>query len=54
MANILQNISQNRENKKITKDDVKYAVAAAYLSIYPGKTMYTISNNRNPFGHTSS
>ncbi|MDR1235407.1 MAG: hypothetical protein LBJ96_00210 [Holosporaceae bacterium] len=54
MAGILQNISQNRENRKITKDDIKHAVAAAYLSIYPGKTMYTTSPNRAPMGHTSN
>ncbi|MDR1235406.1 MAG: hypothetical protein LBJ96_00205 [Holosporaceae bacterium] len=54
MANILQNISQNRVDKKITKDDIKHAVAAAYLSVYQGKTMYTTSRLCTPLGHASS
>jgi hypothetical protein len=53
MANILQNVSQNRANRKIRSSDIKCAIAAAYLSIYPGKTMYTISG-RSPLEHTSS
>ncbi len=40
MANILQNISQKRENKRIIKQDLKYAASLAFLSMYPGKTMY--------------
>ncbi len=39
-ANIIQNISQKRENKKITVNDLKYTVALAYQTIYPGKTMF--------------
>jgi hypothetical protein len=54
MAGVLQNISQNRVNKRISKNDIKHAVAAAYLSIYPGKTMYTTSKDRAPMGHTSN
>jgi hypothetical protein len=51
MVGILQNVSQNRSNKKITRTDIKYAVAAAYLSIYPGKTMYTTDPHAHPYGH---
>ena len=40
MVNILQNISQNRENKKITINDIKRAASLAFLSVYPGNTMY--------------
>lgn len=44
MANIIQNISQKRENKKITAEDLGYAVALAYQTIYPGTTMFWKSN----------
>jgi Flp pilus assembly protein TadG len=51
MVNILQNISQGRDNKKITLNDIRYAVSATYLSFYPGLTQYTTSPNTNIFGH---
>jgi hypothetical protein len=52
MVNMLQNVSQNRENKKLTSLDVKYAAAASYLSAYPGVTMYgDTSGTPHPFGH---
>jgi hypothetical protein len=54
MAGILQNISQNRANKRISKDDIRHAVAGAYLSLYLGKTMYAVSGGFAPLGHTSS
>ena len=41
MANIIQNISQKRSDKKITLTDLGYAASLAFLSIYPGKTMYS-------------
>jgi hypothetical protein len=52
MANILQNASQNRDidHRKITVDDIKNAMAAAYMSIFPGKTMYPISAHVLPRG----
>jgi hypothetical protein len=53
MASILQNVSQNRVDKEITKTDIRCAVAAAYLSIYPGKTMYTTSHIHTILGHSS-
>ncbi len=42
MVNILQNISQNREGdeKKIREPDLKRAASLAFLSMYPGNTMY--------------
>ena len=40
MVNILQNISQNREDQKIKKDDLKRAFALAWQTVYPGKTMF--------------
>jgi len=40
MANMIQNISQKRGDKKITKEDLHYISALANLSIYPGTTMF--------------
>jgi len=41
-VNIIQNISQKREDKKIKIDDIKHAATLAYLSMYPGTTMYRV------------
>ncbi len=49
-ANIIQNISQKRENKKITANDLKYAMTLAYQTVYPGKTMFGQGNGL-PFVH---
>jgi hypothetical protein len=38
MVNMLQNA-----NRRVTRNDIRYAFAAAYLTIYQGKTMYSIS-----------
>jgi hypothetical protein len=53
---MLQNISQNRINKKITSNDFLITMASAGLTIYPGKTMYCISQNPYIFfyGHNLS
>jgi hypothetical protein len=51
MVNILQNISQNRENKRITKNDIRYAIAGAFSTVFPGNTMYTILPYTWPLGH---
>jgi Flp pilus assembly protein TadG len=53
MVNMLQNCSQNRGDKKITKNDIKHAVAGAYLTVFPGKTMYTTSDRTAPLGYVS-
>ena len=52
-VNIIQNISQKRTNKKITLIDIKYAATLAYLSIYPGTTMYRIgeSGSKHKLSH---
>ena len=50
MANILQNISQKRTNKKLTKKDIAYALCLAWQSMYSGTTMF-MTNNDYPLGH---
>jgi Flp pilus assembly protein TadG len=45
ISGMIQNISQNRENKKITQNDLRYCVAAAFLSFYPGTTQFPKSYN---------
>jgi hypothetical protein len=51
---MLQNVSQNRTNKKITSNDFRISIISACLTIYPGKTMYCISQNPYVFfyGHS--
>ena len=44
MANIIQNISQSRTDKRITANDLRYALTLAYQTIYPGKTMFWQGN----------
>jgi hypothetical protein len=51
MASMLQEVSQNRENKKITLADLKNVAASAFLTIYPGKTAYPTSTERYIYGH---
>jgi Flp pilus assembly protein TadG len=53
VANILQNISQGRIGKKITKNDIRYALAGAYLTVFPGKSMYTTLDRTAPMGYVS-
>ena len=52
MVNIIQNIAKKRAEKGelVTIKDVGFAAKAAYLSIYPGKTMYRKDSTR-PFFH---
>ena len=52
-ANIIQNISQKRSNKKITLNDIRHAASLAFLTIYPGTTMYRIgtSGSRHELSH---
>lgn len=50
-ANIIQNISQKRSDKKIKLLDLKHALATAWLTMYPGKTMYATSGSRHEFIH---
>ena len=57
-VNIIQNISQKRgasdsTKLKISIPDIKYAASLAFLSMYPGKTMYIIgtSGARHELSH---
>ena len=50
MANMIQNVSKNRENKAIGADDLKYIVSAATLTIYPDNNFSSISNGHK-HGH---
>lgn len=54
IASILQNISQNRVNKTITLTDIKHAACAAYLSFFPGKTLYNSAFRTSPLGYSVS
>lgn len=49
-ANMLQNVSQNRTDKKITINDLKNITAATYQTFYPGTTMY-YQGQGHVFGH---
>jgi hypothetical protein len=42
MVNILQNIAKTRT---VTQLDIKYAASLAYLTVYPGTTMYSTSGD---------
>ncbi len=50
IAQELQTVSQQRANKKITLNDLRYAKAGACLSLYPGKSMFITSPGRSKFG----
>jgi hypothetical protein len=55
MINMIQNISQDRDSKRITRADLRNIRCAGGLSVYPGTTLYgASSNNREylPLGHT--
>jgi hypothetical protein len=51
MASMLQEVSQKRENKKITAADLRNVAASAFLAIYPGKTAYPTSPGKFIYGH---
>lgn len=51
MVNMLQNISQRRQNKRITATDIKYAISATYLAVYRGTTMWPMALHCLPLGH---
>ncbi len=51
VASMIQNISQSRESKTITLKDLQYIARTAFLSIYPGMSMYK-QNGYFEFGHT--
>ncbi len=43
MVNLIQNVSQNREDKKITLEDLKHCLISPYLKIFPNTTIYATS-----------
>lgn len=47
---LFNNVSQNRADKKITLMDLRYSVATAFLTLYPGITMY-YQNKGHALGH---
>jgi hypothetical protein len=47
----LQNVSQKSANKRIFLNDIRRAIAGAYLTIFPGKTMYCTSYGVAPMGY---
>jgi hypothetical protein len=51
IVNILQNVSQKRANKRITWNDLKFAILSGFSAVYPGKTMYCIKTNTHIYGH---
>ena len=52
MASMLQNISQNRTDKTITQNDIRYAMSAAYLTIFPGTTRFAKKDAVADYGYT--
>ena len=51
MAGIIQNISQNRADKKITITDLVDAGKLAYLTVFPGNTVTPQECQIYPFGY---
>jgi hypothetical protein len=47
-VNIIQNISQNRSDKRITSKDLSYTRCFVGLSLYPGKSSYAVSGSGVP------
>jgi Flp pilus assembly protein TadG len=41
---LIQNISANRINKKVTFDDIKYAMTSSFLAFFPAATQYATAN----------
>ena len=50
MVNLIQNITLERSNQKITLQDLKYAHTAAWYTVYPGTTMFG-QNSGHTLGH---
>ena len=53
MVNIIQNLAKQRaaEGETISLPDIKWAASLAYLSVYPGTTLYCVANNRHTLFH---
>ena len=50
VAQMLQNVSQQRTNKRITRQDMINVVRAAYLTIFPGISMLAPKKDTIPLG----
>ena len=50
VAQMLQNVSQQRTNKRITQNDIVNVARAAYLTVFPGVSMVPIRNEWLPLG----
>jgi len=50
-ANMIQNISQNRTDKKITKKDLWHIHRLSWLNLYPGDTMFLNKNSKFSMDH---
>ena len=50
-VNMLQNISQNRSNKRIKKEDLARIHSLAWQTLYPGKTLF-LKDSVYPAGHS--
>ncbi|MDR1982449.1 MAG: hypothetical protein LBQ08_01460 [Holosporaceae bacterium] len=54
-ANILQNVSKNRTNKRITWNDMKYALIQGGMTFYPETSVFCIGGERTHiYGHCLS
>ena len=51
-VNMLQNISQNRSNKRIKKEDLARIHTLAWQTLYPGKTLF-LKDSVYPAGYSS-
>ena len=51
VVNMIQNISKKGESKAITLTDLSYIHCTAWLSVYPGTTMYQKNNQGYEFAH---
>ena len=50
VAQMLQNVSQRRTNKRITQSDIANVIRAAYLTVFPGVSMLASQKEIIPFG----
>ena len=50
MVQMLQTVSQQRSNKRITQNDIVNVARAAYLTVFPGVSMVPIRNEWLPLG----
>jgi hypothetical protein len=53
---MLQNVSRSRQDQKIRSWDLRSAIIAGFLPLYPGKTMFCTSSSgrpyQKPYGHS--